>query len=49
MGLNEKASDGNGMARFTRLLNDATDGDTVAAAALLPAVYDQLRQLAGAK
>ena len=33
-------------SQFTRLLDEAQNGDAKAAADLLPMVYDQLRQLA---
>jgi RNA polymerase sigma factor (TIGR02999 family) len=37
------------MADLTRVLNDAVRGDGIAAQQLLPLVYKELRQLAGAK
>jgi ECF sigma factor len=37
------------MADVTRLLDDAAAGDPMAAAELLPYVYDELRKLAAAR
>ena len=48
-GIREPDGGGSTTPRVTRLLNEAGSGDPAAAAALLPLVYDRLRELAGRK
>jgi RNA polymerase sigma factor (TIGR02999 family) len=48
-GVQEPDGGGSTTATVTRLLNEAGSGDPEAAAALLPLVYDRLRELAGRK